>query len=520
MTVKHFLALDLGTSGIKAAFFDSVGRPAGEASEEYGLLGESERVECEVSTYWECLKVAVHKANALRLERGSGGEVAGISISCQGETFVCLDADLRPLRPAIVWLDNRAVAEAEELGSIFSPDEIYAHSGQVECVATWTASKLLWLRRHEPLTFASTRKFLLLEDWLVYRLTGALVGEHSLYPTSLLMDIRTLEWWPEMLSALQLDPGRLPELVPSGTVVGGLAEAAASELGLATGTPVITGGLDQVLATMAGGNLGPGTVTELTGTLLALAASVTEVPAREHMLPLYLHVVSGLYCVLPYGQTGGVMLRWVRDNCYGLPGPGTGHPTYEQMTEEATQVEPGAGGVVCLPHLAGAYYPEFDMACRGVIAGLRVGHSRAHIVRAVLEAIGYMLNRCVAGMRAAGIAVNEITSLGPASGSRTWRQIKADICELPVYRITYDEASLLGAGMVAAVATDQFSSLAEAAGAMATRVDPVVPNLDFHAVYEQRMVEYALLYSRLRSHFNSSVYAELSQRAGAVGGTA
>jgi xylulokinase len=433
---------------------------------------------------------------------------------------MCLDADLRPLRPAIVWLDNRATAEAEELASVFGAEEIYSHSGQVECVATWTASKLLWLKRHEPGTFASTSKFALLEDWLIYRLTGVLVGEHSLYPTTLLMDIHTLGWWPEMLASLELDPSRLPELVPSGTVVGGLTEAAASELGLAVGTPVITGGLDQVVATMAGGNLQPGTVTELTGTLLALAASVTEMPERARMLPVYLHVIPDLYCVLPYGQTGGVMLRWVRDNCYGLPGAGAAHPSYEEVIEEASHVEPGAGGVVCLPHLAGAYYPEFDMACRGVIAGLRMGHSRAQIVRAVLEAIGYMLKRCVDGMRAAGIAVNELTCLGPASTSRTWRQIKADICELPVYRITCDEASLLGVGMIAAVATGQYSGLAEAAGAMATRIDPVVPNVDFHAVYQQRMVEYALLYSRLRSHFNSSVYAELSQGAGAVGGTA
>ena len=504
MTTRLYMALDLGTQSIKVAFFDSTGREVGLATEEYDLVVTGgDRIECLAETYWETLKKAVLRANKARLDHGHS-EVAGISLSSQCETFVCLDEDLRPLRPMINWLDSRAIAEAEEFGSKLGLEEIYVRTGQVECVAMWPATKLLWLKRHEARLYGATRKFALLEDWFIFRLTGLLVGEYSIYPSSLLLDIQNLRWWQAALDELELDAKQLPELVRPGTVVGGLAKAAAEELGLAAGTPVIAGGMDQLLASVAGGNVHPGVVTELTGTSLTVTASLSEFPARDQNLPVCLHVVPDLYCIQLVGQTGGPILHWIRDNCYGEPGSSLGHPPYDAVIDEAARVAAGADGVVILPHLCGAYYPEFDLMCRGAIVGLDLGHTRAHVVRAALESIGYMLHRCIRGARDAGLVVSEVTSLGPASRSRLWRQIKADICDVTVYRVDYEEASLLGAAMLVAVAEGDFSSLVEAAGVMSARTDPVSPSLESRGVYRQRQAEYELLYQQLQPYFHLS----------------
>ena len=504
MTTSVFLAIDLGTSSIKAAFVDEAGTMVATATVEYPLqYPHRDWVECDVRVYWESMRSAVRAANARRLAVGRT-EVTAMSISCQGETVVCLDADSQPLRPAIVWLDNRADAEADVIGTRFGNDEIYARTGQVECVASWTACKILWLQRHEPAIFNATRSFLLLEDWLIQRLTGEAAGEYSLYPTTLLFDIRSREWWPAMLEMLAIDDGLLPPLVQPGTAVGHLRVAIAGELGLPSSLPVIAGGLDQVLASTAGGNVRPGVVTELTGTVLALATSLTALPPREHMLPIYLHVIPELYCALPYGQTGGLLLRWLRDNCFGDPARVSAPPSYDEIVQEAVAIPAGAGGVIVLPHFAGAYYPEFDMKCKGVISGLRLGHTRGHIVRASLEAIGYMLRSSVDAIRGIGIPVDDLTSLGPAANNRFWRQLKADICGVEIYRLKTDEASLLGAAVLAAVACGRYSNIAEGVESMSSRIDPLTPSSASSEVYERQLIAYRTTYRQLAPYFQAA----------------
>ena len=501
------MALDLGTTSIKAAFVDASGRTVAVAGEEYELtVTGGDRIECTAETYWTCLQTAVGRANQALAGAGPT-EVAGISLSSQCETFVCLDKQLRPLRPMINWLDSRSIREAEDLAAEFGLEEIYARSGQIECVAMWPATKLLWLMRHEPEIYASTQKFLLLEDWFMYRLTGRLVGEYSIYPSTLLLDIHRLKWWDQMLDRLQLTASQLPELVAPGTPIGGLSAEAGADLGLPPGTPVIAGGMDQLLASAAGGNVAPGLLTELTGTSLTVTASLSEVPSRDRRLPITLHVVPGLYCIQLVGQTGGPILRWMRNNCFGPPGGDGHHPTYEAVIDEAAAIEPGAGGVVMLPHLCGAYYPEFDLQCRAAIVGLDLGHTRAHVVRAALESVGYMLNRLLDGARAAGLPVEQVTSLGPASTSRAWLQIKADICNVPFYRLTCPEASLLGAAMLVGVALGEFTDLGQAVAAMAERGEAVVPSAEPRALYSLRQRQYELLYNQLKPYFHADMGA-------------
>jgi xylulokinase len=508
-----YLAVDMGTSSVKAGLFESGGELRGLGSSEYSLtLPAPEQVECEATVYWQAVLLAVRAAWARAEDLGHDRrEVAALCMSCQGETMLCLDANGLPLGPAIVWLDNRADREARELAEIFGGDEIYHRTGQVECVATWPACKIMWIRRHDRERFARTSRFVLLADWMLQQLCGELVGDLSLYSSTLLMDIQQLSWWEPMLDELGLSADVLPPLVSPGTTVGRLSATAAHQLALPAGLPIVAGGLDQVLAAAGAGNLRPGLLTEMTGSIVAMATCLAEFPDRSHGLPLYTHVVDGQYCALPYAQTGGLALRWLRDSILGASSAQASVP-FDAFAAEAATVSPGSDGLLFLPHLAGAFFPEFDLAARGALVGLTLSHTRAHIIRAALESVAYVIRAAIDAVRMTGMAVDHIVSLGGGSESALWRQIKASASGVPVRRISCPEASLLGAAMLAAVASGEFANLAQAAGAMCHPFDEILPDPGAAAAYEAAYARYRYLYTQLRPFFAAAGRREQAPR--------
>jgi sugar (pentulose or hexulose) kinase len=511
-----YLAIDLGTSAVKAARFDRLGRVAGLATVEYELATDpSGRVECDPETYWDALVQAV-RATCRTSERGHGRiELEALAITSQAETLLCLDPSGAPLRPAIVWLDNRSGAEAVELGERLGTRTIYGATGQMVTLPTSPASKILWLARHEHATFQATATFCLVGDWIARRLTGRLAGDITTYPTSLLLDVRSRAWWTPMLDVLELTPRHLPALVEPGGIVGHLRASAAEALGLDRHVPVVSGAMDTIAGAVGSANLAPGLVTEATGTYLApLSCLESPPPFSDPGFPVLLHALPDRYCALPYGQTAGAVLRWLHDL---LATPGRDRPRragpahdaparpdsprdrdYESLVAEAETVPPGSDGVVFLPHLAGSGFPDWDPSATAAIAGLRLGHGRGHVVRAALEAVAFMLRGAIEGLRDVGARIDGVTSVGPASRSTAWLQIKADVCQLPVSRLEQEEASLLGAAMLAAVACGEHADLAEAASAMVRTASVATPDTEALSTYDDAYARYRSLYRDLR----------------------
>jgi xylulokinase len=504
-----FLSIDVGTSAVKAGVIDDAGTLLGVGTAEYALdIPRSDWVECDVDVYWASIKRATGIAlREARSGRGPDVAPAALCIVSQGETLLCLDEELEPLRPAIVWLDNRAQEEARRISEHFGDETIYLRTGQTDALATWPACKLSWLKRNEPRTFADARWFTLIEDWVIARLTGRVVGETSLWSSSLMLDIVSGRWWEDMLEHIGVDPQRLPSIVPPGELVGRLRPGIADELGLPNGLPVVAGGLDFVLATTGAGNLRPGVVTELTGSVLAINTCLDQPPTdRSSGLPIYRHVLPDTWCASPYSQTGGLALRWIRDNFYGPPGQRSCEVEFDDVVAEGATVAPGADGVLFLPHLAGAWYPEFDLTAKAAVVGLTLAHGRAHVVRAALESVAYMLKVHLDGLRAVGVEPERIISLGPSAQSLTWRAIKADVTHLPIDRIRCPEASLLGGAMLAAVGIDVFEDLSAAAEAMGETFDCVNPEPRNARVYDERFLEYRELYDLLKPTFHYSTH--------------
>ena len=500
-----FLGIDAGTTSLKAALFDEAGRLLAVNRQEYDLLTlQNSWIELDPEVYWDSCCSAVR--GVIAASGVAAQDVRALAISSQGETLIPVDDQGRPTRRAIVWLDNRASEEARLIAAEFAVEEVYQITGQPEITPTWPACKLLWLRRNEPDVFARSAKFLLVEDYLLFRITGQFVTEYSLQTSSMLLDICQKHWWDVMLEYLEISPDQLGRLVEPGETIGHLSSTGAEAMGLSTGTLAISGALDQTIGAIGAGNCAPGIVTETTGGALAVVATL-ESPRFDpwRRLPCHYHALPDTYCLLAWGQTAGMALRWFRDQfCQTELAAARegGVSSYDVMADMARRTPAGAEGLVMLPHLEGAACPEFNPKARAVFYGLALRHTRAHFVRAVMEAVAYMLRKNLDIVGDLGVDLTEIRSLGGGARGDLWLQIKADVIQRPVRRVLVEEAACLGAAMVCSVATGVYADIAEATVHMVRVGETFEPDASKQDVYEERYTEYLELYDRLKPMFD------------------
>jgi sugar (pentulose or hexulose) kinase len=493
------LAFDLGTTALKCALHDLHGNVIAKASVEYELITpDADSVEMEVETYWSAFKSALGKV--LKDSRVNPIHIRALGVSAQGETLILTDKNGKPLRSAIVWLDNRAQQEADSLAEKFGNRQAYEITGQVKLVPTWPASKILWIKKHEPRIFEKTEMFLLLEDYFLHRLTGEFVCEGSLVTSTCYWNFRTYTWWPEMLAELGITTSQLPECRESGEVVGRLSKNIADELGLAPETLVCTGALDQACGAIGVGNIQPGIFSENTGAALAICASVKQATLDpNNQMPCHYHGLPGLYMLHTF-TGGGIVLRWFRDEFAQMEmsvGKTSGMDAYDLLGAEASKVPAGCEGLVMLPHLQGAMAPEANPTAKGVFYGFTLRHSRGHFTRAIMEAVCFIVRRNIEVIEGIGVPVAEIRSLGGGARSAIWKQIEADVTGRPVLTTKNEEAATLGAAILAGKAVGIYSSVPEAVGQMVQikeRFEPIKENLP---LYDKAFKTYVDLYTAL-----------------------
>jgi sugar (pentulose or hexulose) kinase len=502
--VTLFLGLDVGTTSVKAGLFDAAGRRLGVAVREYQLRHPApDRVEVDPDTWWASSTLAVR--DLLAAPGLDARAIAGLAVSSQGETVAAVDGNGRALSPALVWLDNRATTEADALDRHFGRDLVYDRTGVPDVNPTWTAAKLAWWRRHEPRLFKAAARFVLVEDFMLRRLTGRFVTDPGIQCTTMLLDIRERRWWEPMLAHLDISPERLPEIAEPGSIVGALIPSAAEALGLTVGVPVIAGGMDQGAGAIGVGNVGGGMISESTGGALTIQAAVDHHggdPTRQ--TPVYVHSAPATYLYCPVCPTGGMALTWFRDQ-FGTPetkrAARTGRSAYDLLTDLAAGAPPGSDGLTMLPHLAGAFSPEYEPAARGVFAGFTLAHTRAHFARAVLESVAFMLRRNVELLARAGATATEIRSHGGGARSRLWNQIKADVCDRPIVTLEGEDAAVRGDAMLAAVALGAFRDLGAAEAAFVAPRERFEPEAENGAAYDEAYDRYIRLFDALRPEF-------------------
>ena len=489
--MKKVISIDVGTTSVKAAVIDEEGNCLGFRSQEYELITPQPGwVEADPSIYWEQLPETIGRT--LTQAGVCPKDVSAISLSSQGQTFVALDRNSKPLDRAMVWLDTRAESQARKIQDHFGRLEYYRHTGYPVTSASLTASMLLWLREHRPKIFRNAARFTLIRDFIALRACGQAVIDESGAVSSGLYDIQKRRWWPELLEWIGLEPQRLSTVVPSGQIIGGLTRESAEFLGLWPGTPLVCGAWDQLAATVGAGNTEPGMVTETTGTALAVIATTNSIifNAGTGLLSIP-HIVADKGILLPYAPTSGILLKWFRDE---LCDSGT---SYEDLVHMASEVPPGARGLLFLPHFEGTGSPSFDPTVRGGIFGLRLTHSRADIARALLESLAFLLRDLIDIIRDLGVPLQTVRSLGGGAKNRLLCQIKADVLGIPVQTMAFSQAALMGTAMLALVAIEHFQNLDEAASQMIRIGQTFVPDPDNQQCYLELYHRYKELMHRI-----------------------
>ena len=498
------LSLDLGTSNIKGAVYDISGREIAIESIEYDLYTPADSIiENDIDSYWDKI-VLILSGLSKRLGKKTA-DVVAISTSSQGETIVPVDRDIKPLRNAIVWFDTRSIKEALDISGHFDVRDMFNKTGYPEVDPSWPATRVLWIKRNEPSIFKKTYKFLLLEDFIIYSLSGEIAGEASVYNSTYYYDIMKLEYIDELLDFLEAPRKMFPDVVKPGTVVGRIRPEIAELTGFKKDTRVVIGALDQVCGAVGAGNVEKGVATESTGSAFAMVIT-TEKPVidYEYRLPCILHAVPGLYGLMPYSSTGGMVLKWYKDRfCIEeeVFAEKNNSGVYSMLDDLASTVPAGSEGLIMLPFLTGAFFPEYDPAARGVFFGFGINHEKRHFIRAVLESLGYMMRNDIEAIRKLDINIDRIISIGGGASSRLWSQIKADICSIRIEIPEYTETALLGSAMLAASALGLYRDIKDASKNLMKVKQRFSPDKKNKNVYDNCFKRYRNLYQNLKSMF-------------------
>ena len=501
---RYLLGIDLGISTAKAALFTLDGGMIALQAEEYLLTPESQIVESDPGpTYWEPIVRAVRRL--LQAFPGRAERVVAVSTSTFCETVYPMQADGTPSWPSISWMDNRSTAESQELVERVGARELQRISGQGDFGPIWPATKFLWMKRHEPEAYARTAKFLMPDDYILLRLSGAMIAEQTMWTSSLVMDLQRKAWSPTLMEAAGITEAKLPALTPTGTVIGTISPQCARETGLSTRTKVVAGAMDQMCSAVGAGNIVPGLITESTGTVVALLTTIPEpIIDFETRVPCHLHAVPDCYCLMPWSPTGGLVLKWWKDRyCQEerRQAADEGRNVYDLLTELAATVPAGSDGLVMLPHLEGAGFPDFAPGARGVFFGLTLHHGKPHLTRAILEAIAYLIRSDVETLQGLGIQASEVRVLGGGSKSALWNQIKADVLGLPIAVPANPDAALVGTAVIAAVGIGLYPDFPTAVGSMTRMESRVEPDPARAALYAQQYQLYRTLFNRVKDLF-------------------
>jgi xylulokinase len=484
MMKRYLLAHDLGTSGDKATLFTTDGKLVRSVTVPYPThYFNTNWSEQDPEDWWKAVCASTQSLAAQIDPR----EVAVISFSGQMMGCLCVDKSGRPLRPAILYSDQRAVDECSSILQRIAPVDFYRITGH-RASASYSVEKLMWVRKHEPEIYAKTHKMLHAKDYMNFRLTGVMASEYSDASGTNVMDLSTRRWSGKLIEITGIDGEKLPDLKASTDVVGELTAEAARAVGLAPGIPVAAGGGDGVCAGVGVGSVKPGMTYNYLGSS-SWIATTTEKPIFDDAMRTFVwaHAVPGF--VHPCGtmQTAGSSYAWLKNEICTLEkafGSEMSISPYELINSEIEKSPPGANGIIFLPYLLGERTPRWNPDAKGAFIGLTLEHTRADMLRAVMEGVTLNLSIILDIFRRQ-IPIREITVIGGGAKGDVWRRIMADVYQAEILRPNYlEEATSMGAAIIGGVGCGAFKSF-DVAHRFIEEVDRTKPDLQRAGMYEE-----------------------------------
>ncbi len=506
--MKQFiLAHDLGTTGNKASLYNAEGTLLGSSLSEYGTQFEHTGwAEQNPEDWWQAV---CHSTKQLIQQTGiDKNDIACIVFSGQMMGCVPLDKNAKPLRNALIWADQRATKQEQWLSERIAPEKVYRITGH-RLSASYSLCKILWLRDNQPEIYKNTYKFVHAKDAVVAKLTGNFVTDPSDASGMNLYDLEKGTWSEEIINAAQLDKNKLPDLKPSTAVVGAVQKHIAAEVGLNEGTPVVIGGGDGCCAATGAGVIQEGRAYNYIGSSSWIALA-TDKPIYDPTMRTFTwaHLLPNMFSPCGTMQAAGASYAWARNELAPLEvqlAKEQNISAYELLNQVAETSPVGANGLLYLPYLLGERSPRWNTKARGAFIGLDIRHTRADMIRSVLEGITLNLRVILDAFTAQGATIDTMRVIGGGAKGKLWNQIMADVYGVPVQRLNVlEEATSLGAAVAGGVGVGLYKDFS-----MVEQMNPIVstvkPN---HASQET--------YNKLLKVFNSAydalvpVYEQLS----------
>ena len=495
----YLLGIDIGTGGTRALIIDAKGAVVASATEDHQPFASPQIgwAEQNPEDWWWACGIAVRKA----LANGNlhGEQIACVGLSGQMHGAVLLDEKNRVVRPALIWCDVRTEKQSQELTAKIGAAKLI----DLTCnpaLTNFTLTKCLWVRENEPKNWDRVRSVMLPKDYVRLQLTGERATDVADASGTLLFDVAHRRWSKEMLQLVQMDESLLPALYESPDICGQVSETGAAATGLKKGTPVVAGAGDQAAGSTGIGVNAPGAVSATIGTSGVVLAA-TDRPALDPggRLHTFCHASPGRWLVMGVTQAAGLSLRWFRDQ-FGRENGSL--ESYESLMVEAARAPSGCDGLLWAPYLMGERTPYLDPEARGMLVGLTASHTRAHLIRAILEGVAFSLQDTFTIFKEIKVPVKTIRLGGGGARSRLWRQIQADIYGGAVETVAAEEGAAYGAAILAAVGVKVWPSVDAACQAVVRVAGKTEPSSKDSPTMQKAYSAYRRMYPAMKSVLN------------------
>lgn len=493
MANRYLIGIDVSTTASKALAIDEQGRVVTTKSYSHDLSTPRPLwSEQDPENWWSATSSALRD-----LTREIPAEqIVAIGLTGQMHGLTSLDKAGRPLRPAILWNDQRSGAQCAEITEKIGAKRLYQLIGSI-LLPGFTAPKIRWLRQNEPDVYRQIGHVLLPKDYIRYRLSGAFVADVADASGFGLMDLSKRDWSDEMLAAFDIPREWLPGLCESQDICAYVSEEAAAVTGLKAGTPIVGGAGDQPAGGVGNGIVAKGQASLTVGTSgVAYAVSGQYTPEPDGRLHTFCGPMPGTWMHMGVMLSAAGGLRWLHDSF-------APDMSYDTLNKHAESVPRGAQGLLFAPYLTGERNPHPDPYARGAFVGLTLRHGLPHFIRAVMEGVAFGMRDQLELLRALGVNPQEAVLSGGAANSPVWRQLTTDIMGIPLYTVNTSEGGAFGAAILAAVGAGLYPDVPTACAQMVRKVEVFQPDPQGVAEYERLYPSYRALYPALKDTFSA-----------------
>jgi xylulokinase/glycerol kinase len=483
------LCIDLGTTGCHAVIFDEKGQQISRSYQEYKSIYLPYRwIDHDPKTWLQAVKKTVKEA-VKKIEHDKNC-ISAVAVTSQRATVIPVDKKGDPLDNAILWQDKRATEETKHLINEYGTEKIYNITG-LRVDPYFTLPKLLWLKKNKTEIYNHSFIFLPVQDFIIHFLTGEFKTDWTQASRTMLFNIDELRWDKDLIKSVGIDFNKLPEAVPPGSIISTVNRAASDELGLQKGIPVIAAGGDQQCAAIGLGVVKAGIVEANTGTgSFVLVNRDKPVKDFNQRLICSASSIAGKWVLEAPIFTTGSIYRWFRDNIGQVLIKNqikSRINAYQIMDSEAEKEPLGANGLLLVPHFAASAAPYWNPEARGILFGLSLGHKRSSIIRAILEGIAFEIQKNISIMESYTEEIKEVRISGGLTRSEIFNQIQADIYGKTVIKTDYEDASILGAAVIAATTIGLYNNINSALDNMISvnNLSRKEPNIENYKAYKE-----------------------------------